>query len=47
LPTHALPARLEAVLAKRTLRFGFFDEAGWRIMPLVPAERELPELAAV
>jgi hypothetical protein len=34
LPAHALPARLESVIAKRSLRFGFFDEAGWRMVPL-------------
>lgn len=34
LPAHALPAKVESVIAKRSLRFGFFDEAGWRMLPL-------------
>jgi hypothetical protein len=36
IPTHSLPARMEAVIAKRTLAFGFFDEAGWRFIQLDP-----------
>lgn len=49
LPAHALPSKLEAVIAKRTLRFGFFDEAGWRMMSLagLPDGVETPALAGV
>jgi LmbE family N-acetylglucosaminyl deacetylase len=36
IPAHSLPARMEAVLAKRTLRFSFFDEAGWRLLQFDP-----------
>ena len=34
LPAHAMPGKIDTVLTKRTLRFGFFDEAGWRFIRL-------------